>query len=95
MEWSVFYLVVDGVFSLDDLQVVLVGIMVEFILVDVGFVVFMFKGDKFWVCCKVCWNFVFFQIFGGDLILFYKIGLKVVDWSGWLVCFKDGGKIWS
>ena len=42
-----------------------------------------------------CWNPVLYQVPGGDLLLFYKIGPKPSDWKGWMKKSPDEGISWS
>ena len=42
-----------------------------------------------------CWNPVLYQVPGGDLLLFYKVGPSPAKWKGWLIRSKDGGHSWS
>lgn len=44
---------------------------------------------------KACWNPVISVMPDGELWLFFKIGSKVSDWTGWVVKSRDGGKSWG
>lgn len=41
------------------------------------------------------WNPVLYQVPGGDLLLFYKVGPKPSEWWGMLMTSADQGKTWS
>lgn len=41
------------------------------------------------------WNPVLFQVPGGELQLYYKIGPNPKEWQGWFKTSHDGGVIWS
>ena len=42
-----------------------------------------------------CWNPVLFQVPGGPLLLFYKVGPNCADWWGMLMASSDGGRTWG
>lgn len=42
-----------------------------------------------------CWNPVLYQVPGGQLLLFYKVGPSPSKWKGWLIRSADGGISWS
>ncbi len=42
-----------------------------------------------------CWNPVLYQVPGGELMLFYKVGPNVAGWKGYLIISRDAGVTWS
>ena len=44
---------------------------------------------------KAAYNPVLYQVPGGDLLLFYKLGRDVRDWTGYLMVSHDNGYTWT
>ncbi len=98
-EWTAPQLVADGVFRTGSEEAKLAGLSgldSTNVAADKGPIIDknVRKNPEGWQR-KACWNPVVYQIPGGDLIIYFKIGNKVSDWTGWLIRSKDGGKTWS
>lgn len=95
-EWSLPILAGDGVFELGTADARLAGITEESTVAEAGPIKsFDTNFPISRLRRKACWNPVLTVMPDGELWLFYKIGLKVADWTGWLVKSKDGGRTWS
>ena len=44
---------------------------------------------------EACWNPVINEMPDGELRIYFKIGVNVAGWKGWMVRSKDGGKTWG
>jgi alpha-L-rhamnosidase len=96
--WSEPILAADGVFVPGTEEALLAGINDSTTAAGVGPIAGMKRAaaqDTASWKRKACWNPVLFTMPDGEIWLFYKIGLKVADWTGWLVKSKDGGRTWS
>lgn len=92
-EWSNPILAADGVFTLGTKEAEIAGITAESTPASEGPMRKGTASDN--QRRKACWNPVLCEMPNGELWLFFKVGLKVADWTGWLCKSKDGGKTWS
>jgi len=53
------------------------------------------KGEKREKASLPCWNPVLYQVPGGELLLFYKVGPSPSTWQGRLKRSTDNGHTWS
>ncbi len=92
-EWSKPILAADGVFTLGTAYAEIAGITAESTPASEG------PSRQGRTSAqqrrKACWNPVITEMPNGELWLFFKVGLKVSDWTGWLCKSKDGGRTWS
>jgi alpha-L-rhamnosidase len=92
-EWSKPILAADGVFTLGTAYAEIAAITAESTPASEGPVLRgSASADQ---RRKACWNPVICEMPNGELWLFFKVGLKVADWTGWLCKSKDGGRTWS
>ena len=89
-EWSKPILAADGVFTLGTKNAEIAGITAESTPASEGPI----HNGKATANQrrKACWNPVITEMPNGELWLFFKVGLKVSDWTGWLCKSKDGGE---